>query len=161
MVRLYSVSVYRVGIIMAMSQSKVGRIVGVDFGTKRVGLAVADPLRMFAQPHGAFDAKGAVDALKEIEARDDLAVIVVGWPLLPSGEEGKATERVQQYINRLRNAFPGVEVVTRDERYTSEMAKDVIREVGIRRSGRPDKGRVDAAAAAIILQDYLDGSDEK
>ena len=136
------------------------RIVGVDYGTKRVGLAVADPLRMFAQPHGAYSQEEAVEQLRVILHTDGIEVIVVGWPLTLEGEEGTATERVQQYINRLRNAFPKVAVVKRDERLTSEMAKEAIRRFGTKWRGHPKehKGRVDAAAAALILQDYLDAA---
>ncbi len=136
------------------------RIVGVDFGTKRVGVAVADPLRMFARPLGAFTRKGAVDAIRRLHDEEGVEVIVVGWPLTLEGEEGTATERVQQYINRLRNAFPGIEIVKRDERFTSEMAKDALRTIGATAKKHPkdEKGRVDAAAAALILQDYLDAS---
>lgn len=116
---------------------------------------------MFAQPHGAFRPGEAVEELKRIHAEEGIATIVVGWPLTLEGKEGKATERVQQYINRLQNALPGdVRIVKRDERLTSEMAKDALREAGARRTGRveEDRGRVDAAAAALILQDYLDAS---
>ena len=136
---------------------KTPRIVGLDYGTKRVGLAVADPLGFFAQPHSAVPPQQVVAALKEIEAQaGGLAVLVVGWPLTLAGEEGAATARVQRFIGQLRKAFPETEIVKRDERYTSEMAKDAIRDYGLRRSGVPDKGRVDAAAAAIILQDFLE-----
>jgi putative Holliday junction resolvase len=137
------------------------RVVGVDYGTKRVGLALADPLRMFARPHGAFTQREAVEELKRIHADEGIETIVVGWPLTLGGEEGVATERVQQYINRLRNALPdAVRIVKRDERLTSEMAKDALRDAGARRTGRieEDRGRVDAAAAALILQHYLDAA---
>jgi len=137
------------------------RVVGVDYGTKRVGLALADPLRMFARPHGAFTQREAVEELKRIHADEGIETIVVGWPLSLGGEEGVATERVQQYINRLRNALPdAVRIVKRDERLTSEMAKDALRDAGARRTGRieEDRGRVDAAAAALILQHYLDAT---
>jgi len=142
-----------------MLNAPTPRIVAVDYGTKRVGIALADPLRMFAQPHGTFTQRKAVDELKRLHAEEGLETIVIGWPLTLEGEKGKATDRVQQYINRLRNALPGdIQVVKRDERFTSEMAKDAIRQFGVKRAGHPkdDKGRVDAAAAALILQDYLD-----
>lgn len=130
----------------------------VDYGTQRTGLAVADPLRLFAQPAGAVPPAHVVERLEELVGADELEVIVVGWPLLPSGEEGAATERVAAFIEALEAAFPGVQIVRRDERHTSEMAKDAIREVGERRRGEPlfSEGRVDAAAAALILQDWLD-----
>jgi putative Holliday junction resolvase len=142
-----------------MLDAPIPRLVAVDYGTKRVGIALADPLRMFAQPHGTFTQQGAVEELRRLHAESGLETIVIGWPLTLEEEEGKATERVQQYINRLRNALPSsVRIVKRDERFTSEMAKDTIRRFGVKRAGHPkdDKGRVDAAAAALILQDYLD-----
>jgi len=132
------------------------RIVAVDYGTKRVGVALADPLRLFAQPYGTFSQDEAVDRLRTLHAEEGLAVVVVGWPLTEAGEEGAATQRVQQYINRLRKALPGVALVKWDERYTSELAKERLKEVGGRQKRRADKGRVDAAAAGIILEEYLD-----
>ena len=135
------------------------RLVGVDYGTRRVGLALADPLRLFAQPYGAYAPDEALRVLQALRTEEGIETVVVGWPLTLEGKEGEATRRVQAYIRRLRKALPGTRIVRRDERFTSEMAKDAIRIYGVRRSGHPkdDKSRVDAAAAALILQDYLDG----
>ena len=83
------------------------RIVAVDYGTKRVGVALADPLRLFAQPYGTFSQDEALARLRTLHAEEGLAVVVVGWPLTEAGQEGAATQRVQQYINRLRKALPG------------------------------------------------------
>ena len=132
------------------------RIVAVDYGTKRVGLAVADPLRLFAQPLGTYPPDEAVERLRTLYREEGVEALVVGWPLTPDGEEGAATERVRPYFNRLRNAFPGVTVVAWDERFSSARAKEAIRASGAGRKARRDKGRVDRAAAAIILQEYLD-----
>lgn len=132
------------------------RIVAVDYGTKRVGVALADPLRLFAQPFGVFSQNEAVARLQQLQADEGLAVVVVGWPLTEAGEEGAATQRVAQYINRLRKALPGVALVKWDERYTSELAKERLKEAGPRSKQRAVKGRVDAAAAGIILQEYLE-----
>ncbi|MEM1041907.1 MAG: Holliday junction resolvase RuvX [Bacteroidota bacterium] len=132
------------------------RIVGVDYGTKRVGLAVADPLRLFAQPLETHAPDEAVAALRALHDREGIETIVVGWPLTPDGEEGEATARVQPFANRLRNAFPGVGIVTWDERFSSARARDAIRASGAGRKARRDRERVDRAAAAIILQEYLD-----
>lgn len=132
----------------------MGRILGVDYGTKRVGIAMADPLEMFAQAVGTFDPRQAVEEIRKIDRRDGIATIVVGWPLMKDGSEGPMTARVQEYVNRLRNAFPGAEVITWDERHTSEMARtarDEARSKGIRK----DPG-LDAIAACVILQDYLE-----
>ncbi len=107
----------------------LSRIVAVDYGTKRVGVALADPLRLFAQPYGTFSQDEAVARLRTLHAQQGLAVVVVGWPLTEAGEEGAATQRVQQYINRLRKVLPGVALVKWDERYTSELAKERLKEV--------------------------------
>jgi len=128
------------------------RVVAVDYGTRSVGLALADPLRIFAQPYGAFSQEEAVRRLYMLHEREGLEVVVVGWPLLESGAEGRATERVQQYINRLRKVLPGVRLQKWDERFTSEEARDILAQ----RKQRTSKARVDALAAGIILQEYLD-----
>ena len=132
------------------------RIVAVDYGTKRVGLAVSDPLCLFAQPFGTYPPDEAVEALQRLHREERVETIVVGWPLTPDGEEGPATERVRPFLNRLRNAFPGLRVITWDERYSSVQAKEAIRRAGAGRKARQDKARVDRAAAAIMLQEYLE-----
>jgi putative Holliday junction resolvase len=134
----------------------------VDYGTHRVGLAVTDPFRLFAQPLGTFSPEEAVAQLKTLHAREGLAAVVVGWPLTETGEEGVATRRVTPYLGRLRNALPGVAVVTQDERYTTRRASEAFVESGVRKRARrraKQTGRLDAAAAAVILQDYLDDAD--
>jgi len=136
-------------------KSPLPRIVAVDYGTKRVGLALADPLRLFAQPFGTLPPDEAVAALERLHRDEGIATVVIGWPLTEAGEAGKATERVQQYLNRLRNRLRGVEFVKWDERYTSELAKVRLREVGGTRKQRRDKGRVDTLAAGILLEEYL------
>jgi putative holliday junction resolvase len=119
-----------------------------------VGIAMADPLGMFAQPVGTFDPRQAVEVLRDIDRTDGVSTIVVGWPLKPDGSEGEMTARTAEYINRLRNAFPGAEVVAWDERHTSEMARSARAEARSRKVRR-DPG-LDAVAACVILQDYLE-----
>ena len=128
-----------------------GRVVGVDFGTKRVGIAVADPLAMFAQPVGTFSPDEAIARLRAIRDEDGILTVVIGWPLSEDGRETESTRRVDQFVRRIRNAVGKVNVVRWDERYTSEEARDRL--VGI---GPIDVGRLDTAAAGIILQEYLD-----
>jgi putative holliday junction resolvase len=132
------------------------RLVAVDPGTKRVGLAVADPLRLFAQPLGTYSPDEAVEVLRRLHREEGLEAIIVGWPLTLEGEEGEATERVRPYLNRLRNAFPGVSVIEWDERFSSQRAGEALVEAGVPKKARRAKGRVDRAAAALILQEYLD-----
>lgn len=138
-------------------QSSDARLVGVDVGTKRVGVAVADPLRLFAKPRGTYSPTEALSVLQEIHDEEGIETLVVGWPLTEAGTAEEATEMVQSYVARIREALgEEVHVVREDERYTSEIAKDLLRRAGVSQPGRYDKGRVDAAAAAVILQGYLD-----
>ncbi len=132
------------------------RVVALDYGHKRVGIAMSDPLGFLAQPLGTLAPEAAVSRLLELAEEPGLEAIVIGWPLLPDGSEGKATERVQMYINRLAKRM-SVPIIKWDERYTSEAAKDILAQVGGSRKKRRDKGRVDTTAAVIILQEYLDG----
>ena len=132
------------------------RIVSVDYGTRRVGLSIADPLRMFAQPLDTYSPESAIEKLVAIHQNEKIDVIVIGWPLEEDGSEGCATRRVNEYILRLLNRMPDVEVVRWDERYTSEEAKTMLRG----RSYQSKRGLVDQVAAGIILQEYLDAISE-
>ncbi len=128
------------------------RIAAIDFGTKSVGLALADPRQSFAQPWGAYSQDEALEQLRRFDRETGLGIVVVGWPLTEDGRQGKATKRVQAYINRLRKTLKETLLVKWDERYTSEEARGRLRAIG----GSIPKGRVDTAAAGVILQDYLD-----
>ena len=141
---------------MSILSSKKSRIVGVDVGTKRVGIAVADPLRLFAQTRGTYPPEEALEALREMSDEEGIDTIVVGWPLTEEGTAEDATDMVESYVDRICEALGEVTVVREDERYTSEIAKDLLRRAGVSQPGRYDRGRVDAAAAAVILQGYLD-----
>lgn len=132
------------------------RIVAIDYGTRRVGVALTDPLDMFAQPHGTFAPVEIIDELKRLSLDPGIKTLLVGWPLTEEGEMDAMTRNVEAFIRRVKSALPGVTVVRRDERFTSEAARDIIRASGGLRRDRRDKGRVDTAAAALILQEYLD-----
>lgn len=128
----------------------------VDYGTKRVGVAIADPLRLFAQPVGTFPPNEALDVLAQVQQEDGVEVVVIGWPLETDGSLGKMTKLVGEYINRIKKRLPGVEIVRMDERNTSERAKELIRggmRPSLRSTGRE---RIDTAAAGLLLQEYLD-----
>jgi putative Holliday junction resolvase len=133
-----------------------GRIVGIDYGIKRVGLAIADPLRLFTQPVGTYSQDEALVVLDRIHKDTWIERIVIGWPLQEDGTEGIATMRVQQYVNRLKKRFREAEFVLQDERFTTHRAKEIIKQgakPSMRKSGR---ARIDTAAAGVILQEYLE-----
>lgn len=128
----------------------------VDYGTKRVGVAIADPLRLFAQPVGTFPPNEALDVLSRVQQEDGVDVVVIGWPLEMDGSLGRMTKLVGEYINRIRKRLPQAEIVRMDERNTSERAKELIRggmRPSLRSTGRE---RIDTAAAGLLLQEYLD-----
>lgn len=133
-----------------------GRVIGIDFGTKRVGLAIADPLKIFAQPYGTFDPDTALAKLQDINASEGVGTVVVGWPLLPDGSEGDSTRRVSEFMSRISKRLPDARIIRWDERFTSYEARELIsrgEKPSMKTSGR---GRIDAAAAGIILQEFLD-----
>ncbi len=136
------------------------RIIGLDYGSKRLGLAVSDPLKMFAQPLGAYTATTALEKLADLLTSDGIDAIIVGWPVLPDNSEGTMVEQVRFFVRRLTKRFPGVDIILWNEEYTSEVAKELIAAGGNPSMKRTGRGRIDAAAAAIILQEYLDQRDE-
>ena len=134
-----------------------GRVVAVDYGRRRVGLAVSDPLRLFARPVGTFAPKAALEALTALHAQGDVALVVLGWPLEADGREGAAVAAVRTFLAKIEAALPGVPVEKVDERYSSEEAKSRLHAAGRWNEARRDKGRVDAEAACVLLEDFLEG----
>lgn len=132
------------------------RIIGIDVGTKRVGLAQTDLLKMIASPVGTFTPEDALIKLSEITSSDKVEMFVIGWPLTPQGEEGPSTQMVQLFIEKLTKTFPDIPITKVDERYTSNRAREIMVEIGIPKKKRKNKKRVDQIAAAVILQSFLD-----
>jgi putative Holliday junction resolvase len=131
----------------------VSRSLGVDYGAKRVGLAVSDPLGMTARPLSVVPRTGVVDEVVSLVKELNIGTIVVGLPTGLSGGEGVSASEARRLADELATAT-GVEIVLRDERFTSRMAEGVLVESGMRRRKRRET--VDKIAATIILQDYLD-----
>lgn len=129
---------------------------GVDYGARRVGVALADPLRLTTRPVGTFTPGEALTALARLVEEEGVGVIVVGWPLTDDGAEGHAVARVRPFLGRLKRAAPGVEIVVQDERESSRRALRQLVEAGVSKKRRRQKGTLDAAAACVILQDWLD-----
>jgi putative Holliday junction resolvase len=137
----------------------MGRVLGVDLGSRRIGLALSDPARRVATPHGMIERSGdpAVDRRKILaQAREaDASRVVVGLPLSLSGDTGPAARAVLEEVDALR-ALAGEEVTveTHDERLTTVIAEQGMREARVPRRAR--RRTVDAAAAAVMLQSYLE-----
>ncbi|MDX1468657.1 MAG: Holliday junction resolvase RuvX [Acidimicrobiia bacterium] len=129
------------------------RYLGVDYGTKRVGLAISDGLGITARPLEVVDPKRAVARIAEIHSEYDLQAIVVGLPTSLGGGEGKSAEAARNFGDQLASRL-ALEVVYIDERFTTNIAESALLESGVKRRRRRDT--VDKVAAAIILQGYLD-----
>lgn len=134
------------------------RIIGIDVGKKRCGLAQTDLLQTIATPVGTFSPDQTIQKIQDLMEGYPIERFVVGWPLKTDGNEGAATEMVQEFINRLSNRFKNIPISKVDERYTSNRAKEVMLEIGIPKKKRRQKERVDRIAAALILQTYLDSN---
>jgi putative Holliday junction resolvase len=142
-----------------MMADNQGRLIGIDVGGKRVGLARSDPFNKFASTIGTFSPE---DSIAEIERQADIAGpilgFVVGWPLTPQGDRTHATGIVEEYVKKLNEKFPGVETHMVDERFSSRDARRILVESGVPKKKRSEKGRVDQAAAAYLLQQFLESN---
>ncbi len=137
----------------------MARILGIDYGERRVGIALSDPTASIAQPLPTLRRRRGkrppVAAVLRLVAEHDVAEIVVGLPLTPAGGESDWTREVREFGERLAQRS-GLPVHYVDERMTSARAERVVRSLGLKRSQREQKERVDAAAAMLILQAHLD-----
>lgn len=141
--------------------AEYGRILGVDVGSKRVGLARTDLLRTNANPIGTFSPRDSFHEIEhQINHEGPVIGIVVGWPLSPQGERTHSTELAVHFINTLKNKFKGLEIYKMDERYSSLEAMEFMVESGVSKERRNKKGRLDQAAAAHILQQFLEAHPE-
>ena len=134
----------------------MARIIAIDYGTKRTGLAVTDPLGIIASPLETVDTKQLERYLADYFAREEVSTIVVGHPLQMSGAPSETMRYIEPLMGRLRHAYPDKQVVGYDERFTSVLAQRTIRESGIGKMARRDKALVDRISATIILQSYMD-----
>ncbi|HEY1010691.1 MAG: Holliday junction resolvase RuvX [Daejeonella sp.] len=132
------------------------RILAFDYGTKRIGIAVTDPLQIIATGLDTIHPKDIVDYLKKYLAKEDVELFVVGEPLQMDGTPSQSTPHIKGFITILSKHFPEIPVARIDERFTSKMASATVAQSGLKRSDRQDKGRLDTISATIILQTYLE-----
>lgn len=134
----------------------MGRILAIDYGAKRTGLAVTDPLCMIASPLDFVPTHKLEDFLREYFEDESVEKIVLGMPKNTDGSDTNATSLVQAFVNRFKKVFPTKELVLHDERFTSKMAMDAMISGGVKKKDRRNKGNVDKVSATIILQSYLE-----
>ena len=133
----------------------MARILSIDYGGKRTGIAVTDPFQIIATGLTTIDTKDFIKFLKEYTAREEVERFIIGMPLNMDDTPTHATPLVQNAIKQLQKHFPQIPLETVDERYTSKMAKDAMLEMGLKKKQRRDKKLVDEIAATIMLQEYM------
>lgn len=134
----------------------MGKILALDYGKKRTGIALSDDMKIFAFGHSTAETRNLQDTLKLLVAQEKVSTIVLGDPKRLNNEVSETTEMVYQFKKHLQSWFPEVEIVLVDERYTSKMAQDTINQSGLKKKKRQDKSLVDTVSATIILQAYLE-----
>ncbi|MGB4399195.1 MAG: Holliday junction resolvase RuvX [Daejeonella sp.] len=132
------------------------RILAFDYGTKRIGIAVTDPLQIIATGLDTIHPKDIIEYLKKYLANEHVELFIVGEPLQMDGTPSQSTPHIKGFITILKKHFPEILVERIDERFTSKMASAVVAQSGFKRSDRQDKARLDTISATIILQTYLE-----
>jgi putative holliday junction resolvase len=131
------------------------RIIAIDYGLKRTGLAVTDPLQIIATALTTIESPKLIPYLKDYFSKEPVELIIIGEPKNWDDTDTHATPLVKKIMERLRKEFPHMPLKTVDERYTSKMASQAMVEMGMKKKQRQNKGMVDQIAAAIMLQEYL------
>ena len=135
----------------------MARIIAIDYGLKRTGLAVTDPLKIIATGLTTVESKELIPFLKKYFLREVVELIIIGEPRNLDDSDTHATPLVEKCIKSLQKFFPTIPIQKVDERFTSKMAKDSMLEMGLKKKQRQNKALVDEISATIILQEYLRG----
>jgi putative Holliday junction resolvase len=134
----------------------MNRILAIDFGLKRTGIAITDEANIIASPLTTVDSKDLMTFLKETVVKSKVGTIVLGEPKRLNNEDSHITENVRMLKTVLEKEFPSQKIVLMDERFTSKMAFQSMIDSGMKKKQRQEKGTVDMISAAIILQSYME-----
>ncbi len=136
----------------------MGRLLAIDYGKKRTGIAVTDPAQIVPGGLTTVATPTLIDFLRQYMAQETVEKVVVGWPVQTNGQPSENQARVGAFIGRLQKMFPELTIVKWDERYTSTIAHRTMLDAGLGRKRRQDKALVDEISATIILQSYMDAT---
>lgn len=134
----------------------MGRIVAIDYGAKRCGVAATDPLQIIAGAIATIDTKQIFTYLKDYLSKEQVDVLVVGKPMRLDGSDTHSTAAAEKFVTSLRQLFPTQQVEQVDERFTSAIAQRSLLEMGLKKKDRQKKENIDQVSAALILQTYLE-----
>ena len=133
----------------------MSRVLAIDYGRKRCGLAVTDPQRIIASPLTTVPTGQLEAFLKDYVPRENVTEVVIGYPVTVNNLPSESVKYIDPFIARFRKLFPGIALHRADERFTSQMAMRTMIDGGVKKSGRRDKAMVDRISASIILQSWL------
>lgn len=136
----------------------MARIIALDIGGKRTGIAETDPMQIIATPKETVETRNLIDYLKQLFAADSYETIVIGDPKNLDGGDSDNSQRVRELVTKLQNAFPKMKVVLQDERFSSKMAMQSMIASGMKKMKRREKGEIDKVSAAIILQSHMESN---
>ena len=134
----------------------MARIVAIDFGKKRTGIAVTDPLKIIATALTTVDTNELIGFLKTYFAKEEIEKVLIGYPLNMDDSPTHSTAMVEKFIPKFQHVFPGIAIEKIDERLSSKMASQSIAQMGLKKKDREQKELIDAVSAAILLQEYLE-----
>jgi putative Holliday junction resolvase len=134
----------------------MGRILAIDYGKKRVGIAVTDPLKMIANRLTTVPANEIWEFLNDYLTKEEVELIVVGYPRQLNNEPSESIRYINPFLKKLEKKYPDMPLKLIDERFTSKMAFQTMIDAGLRKKKRQDKALVDSVSATIILQYYLE-----
>lgn len=133
----------------------MGRILAIDYGTKRTGLAVTDPLKIIATALDTVDTSTLVTFLKSYFSKEAVEAVVIGLPKRLDNTDSETAPAVRKFVEVFKATFAGIPISTIDERFTSSIAQQAMVQGGMKKKDRQTKGNVDKISATLILQDYL------
>jgi len=134
----------------------MGRIIGIDYGTRRIGLAVTDPMQIFASPLITVKTNEFDNYLAEYIKTEHVDSFVIGYPVQMNNKPSISVKHIDPFIKKLKKLFPGIPVHLTDERFTSQMAFKAMIDGGVKKKERKNKSLIDKISASIILQSFLD-----
>jgi putative Holliday junction resolvase len=139
----------------------MGRILAIDYGTKRIGVAVTDPLQIFASPLNTVSPDKFDSFIEGYLKTEEVNDFVIGYPVQMNNQPSESVRYINPFIKKLKKSFPEIHIHLVDERFTSQMALRTIIDGGVRKKDRQDKSLVDKISASIILQSFLDNRSNK
>jgi len=139
-----------------LNKTTLGRVLAIDYGRKRVGLAISDPTKLIANGLTTISNHELWDYLKDNDYTKELECIVVGYPKKMNNEPSQIVEQINPFVKKLKKLFPEIEISLMDERFTSKIATKAIFLAGAKKKDRKNKALIDKVSATIILQSYLD-----